>query len=120
MNEYESIRRLLAEYCQRCDDERFDEWAELFIEDGAFIVFGQTHRGRAALAKFIASAPVGKHLCFNSIIDISGSAARCASDFVFIKPDRSLSSIGRYSDLLVKQGERWLFAERSVAFFGKS
>ena len=117
MSEYESIRRLLAEYCQRCDDERFEEWAKLFIEDGAFMAFGQTHRGRAALEKFIASAPVGKHLCFNSIIDITGSSASCASDFVFIKRDRSLSSIGRYNDLLVKEGERWLFAERAVDFF---
>ena len=117
MSEYESIRRLLAEYCHSCDDERFDDWAKLFTPDGTFTAFGRTHRGHAALEKFIASTPVGKHMCFNAIIDISGSSARCACDFLFIKRDRVIMSAGRYNDRLVKQGESWLFAERSVDFF---
>lgn len=117
MSEYEAIRRLLAEYCQLCDDEHFAAWAQLFTADGTFTAFGRTHRGHAALEKFIASTPVGKHLCFNAIIDIDADSARCACDFLFIRRDRSIQSAGRYIDRLVREGGSWRFAERSVDFF---
>ncbi|MCH2173778.1 nuclear transport factor 2 family protein [Myxococcota bacterium] len=114
MSEFEAIRRLLAEYCQLCDDGQFDKWAGLFTSDGSFTAFGRTHTGRPALAEFIASAPLGKHLCFNAVIDLDGNKARCVSDFMFYKRNRELGSVGRYVDELVCEEEAWRFVSRSV------
>src|SRR5215469_18725669 len=45
-----AIREVLAEYCSRLDDSRFDEMATLFTEDGTWdTAFGKA-TGRAAIA----------------------------------------------------------------------
>ncbi len=119
VNDYERIRRLLAEYCHLCDDARFQEWAELFVPGGSFTAFGRTHKGHEALASFIASAPLGKHLCFNAVIDTKEDEATCVSDFVFFNRARELSSVGRYVDVLTRNASDWCFVSRSVEMMPK-
>lgn len=123
----EGIRRTLALYCQLCDDGRFDEWADLYVEDAEFHVMGTTHRGRAAIKAFIEKGQPperrGKHLCANPLIDLDegGATARAVTDYVFVAragTGLAITSAGRYHDRLVLDGGRWRFARREIVFLG--
>lgn len=129
----EAIRRTIAQYCHFCDDGRFDEWADLFTTDARFTVMGSTHEGRNAVKAFIEQGQPperrGKHVCFNSVIDVDagGSEARAWTDYVFVSRRgeggfalANPTSAGRYHDRLVRdQGDgRWRFAERRIVFLG--
>jgi uncharacterized protein (TIGR02246 family) len=125
----EAIRRLLAEYCQLCDDGRLDDWAELYTEDATFSVMGRTYRGRAELKTFMAQAQPpdrrGKHVAINPLIDVApdGSAATAATDYVFVgrgADGLAITSAGRYHDRLVREPDRWRFAERRIVFMGEA
>jgi len=64
----------------------------------------------------------GKHLCVNSIIDVSGDTASVSSDFLKVNPiaDGSgatgygIGTMGRYEDHFVRQGGEWKIAKRKV------
>ena len=123
MSDEDAIRRTIAQYCQLCDDGRFDEWADLYTDDASVSVMGKTYTGRADVKAFIekGQAPErrGKHLCFNSIIDIDGDSARAITDYVFIDKQHAITSAGRYHDRLIRQPDRWRFAERRILFMGE-
>ena len=123
VSDEDAIRRTIAQYCQLCDDGRFDEWADLYTDDATFSVMGKTYTGRADVKAFIekGQAPErrGKHLCFNSIIDIDGDSARAITDYVFIDKQHAITSAGRYHDRLIRQPDRWRFAERRILFWGE-
>ena len=96
MTDQECIRRVLAEFIQLRDDKRFAEWVELFTEDGTF-EYGSHHLvGRSAIRENVQALlrnDRGKHLCVNSIIDVSGDTASVSSDF--LKVIRSTMGPGR-------------------------
>lgn len=123
MSDEDAIRRTIAQYCQLCDEGRFDEWADLYVEDATFSVMGRTYIGRADVQAFIEQGQPperrGKHLCFNSVIDIDGDSARVITDYVFIDKQRVITSAGRYHDRLIRQPDRWRFAERRIVFMGE-
>jgi 3-phenylpropionate/cinnamic acid dioxygenase small subunit len=118
----EGIRRTIAEYAHLCDDGRFDEWAALYTEDCRFHVMGKTYEGRAATKSFIEKGQPpdrrGKHICFNSVIDLEGDRARAVTDYIFIDRQKAVTSAGRYHDVLVRDPDRWRFAERRIVFLG--
>jgi hypothetical protein len=116
-----SIQRTLAAYCQLCDDGEFRRLAEQFAPDGSFCFAGDTARGHDALEKWFERAqPVsrrGKHITANAIIDVEGDRARVVSDFVFVRVvDGAISAdlAGRYRDVFVRIGHRWLIEQRKV------
>ena len=125
MTEQELIRRVLAEFIQLRDDKRFAEWVDLFTEDATF-EYGSHHLvGRSAIRENVEALlrnDRGKHLCMNSIIDISGDTASVSSDFVKVNPieDGSgatgygIGTMGRYEDNFVRQGGEWKIAKRKV------
>lgn len=125
----EAIRRLLALYCQLCDDGRFEEWAELFTAEATFTVMGTTHTGRAGLQQFMAEAQPaearGKHVAVNPLIEVDGNRARAWTDYVFVgrvgEGDRlGVTSSGRYHDDLVRDDDgRWRIAARRIVFLGE-
>jgi 3-phenylpropionate/cinnamic acid dioxygenase small subunit len=124
-----SIRRLLALYCQLCDDGRFAEWAELFTEDATFTVMGQTHTGRAELQAFMATAQPpearGKHCTFEPVIELSGDEGRAWTDYVFVgrvgqQGRLGVTSAGRYHDHLRCEDGVWRFAAREIVFLGEA
>ena len=123
----EAIRRLMAIYAQLLDSKRIAEWAELFTEDAVFSVWGQTWRGRDAIAAGIGGmqpeAP-GKHVILTPVIDLVGpgralvwtdlsafSSASvpsrgAASAGIAAPGEISIATIGRYHDEVVEQGGR--------------
>ena len=122
MTDEEAIRRTIAQYAHFCDDGRFDEWANLFTDDASFSVLGETHEGREAAKTWIARYQTpelrGKHVCVNSVIDISGDEARSWTDFLWVDRSKAIGSVGRYHDRLVRHPDRWRFRERRIVFLG--
>ena len=121
----DGIRRTLAQYCQFCDDGRFDDFADIFVKDAVFRVMDQTHEGRDQIKAFIEKAMPperrGRHVCANSVIEVIGDEARVYTDYVFVgraAEGFAITSVGRYHDRLVKEPDRWRFAERRMVFMG--
>jgi 3-phenylpropionate/cinnamic acid dioxygenase small subunit len=120
----EKVRRTLAEFCHFTDAGDFDRWVGLFTGDGAFCMFGQSHTGHSALRAFIEDDQPphrrGLHLTTDSVIRFDGDMARVSSNFVFLAAgDTAIVAAagGQYHDVLVPQGDRWLFREREVVLF---
>jgi 3-phenylpropionate/cinnamic acid dioxygenase small subunit len=126
MSDEDAIRRTIAQYCHLCDDGRFDEWADLYTDDATFSVMGRTYAGRADVKAFIEKGQSpdkrGKHICFNTVIDVDADAesASAVTDYIFLDRNRAITSAGRYHDRLVRQSDRWRFAERRIVFLGEA
>jgi 3-phenylpropionate/cinnamic acid dioxygenase small subunit len=123
MSDEDGIRRTIAQYAHFCDDGRFDEWADLYTDDAEFTVMGRTYRGRDEVKGFIVKGQPperrGKHICFNTVIDVDGDTARAWTDYIFIDQQKTVTSAGRYHDVLVRQPDRWRFAQRRIVFMGE-
>jgi 3-phenylpropionate/cinnamic acid dioxygenase small subunit len=123
----DGIRRLLARYCQLCDDGRFDEWGQLFTETATFSVLGTVHEGRAAAVTFITAAQGpearGKHLISEPCIDLDGDRATVRTDYAFVARGRDgslgITSTGRYVDQVERAADGWRFASRRIVFLGE-
>jgi hypothetical protein len=124
MSDKEAISDVLARFIQLRDDKRFDEWVALFTEDGTFQYGPHTLVGRSAIADHVGTLLAndrGKHLCLNSIIEISCDRAAVSSDFVKIDPTEPpeppsfhVRTMGRYDDQFVREGDAWKIAVRRV------
>jgi 3-phenylpropionate/cinnamic acid dioxygenase small subunit len=125
-DDHEAIRNLLVDYCQLCDDGRFDEWGQLFTDDATFTVMGTTHTGRGDVQAFITAAQPpearGRHLISQPRLTIDGDSAEARTDYAFVgRTDRgrlAVTSSGRYLDRFVRDGGRWRFASREIVFLG--
>lgn len=125
MSDEERIRRVLAEFIQLRDDKRFAEWVHLFTEDATF-EYGSHHLvGRTAILENVEALlrhDKGKHLCVNSIIDVSGGSASVTSDFLKVNPIEDgngasgygIGTTGRYEDHFVRRAGEWKIATRRV------
>jgi 3-phenylpropionate/cinnamic acid dioxygenase small subunit len=125
MTDEECIRQVLARFIQLRDDKQFEDWVQLFTEEGTFRYGATTLVGRAdirANVEALLRDDRGKHLCLNSIIELSGDAAQVSSDFVKINPSDDQSGtfeivvMGRYRDEFVRRGGTWEIASRQVTF----
>lgn len=126
MNHEARIRQALAAFIQLRDDKRFVEWTELFTEDGTFEYLSHVLVGRTAIGENVEALlreDRGKHLCANSVIDVSedGMSAEVRSDFVKLDPaDGDGSSryeigvMGRYHDHFVRDEGAWRIEKRRV------
>jgi 3-phenylpropionate/cinnamic acid dioxygenase small subunit len=123
MSDEEDIRTTVAQYAHLCDDGRFDDWADLFAPDASVSIMGQTHQGREAVKESIMQAQPperrGKHLCVNSAIEVEGDEAWVITDYIFIDKQLVITHAGRYHDRLVRNRDRWRFAERRVVLMGE-
>jgi len=128
MNDYQAIRRFIALYGQLMDSRRFDDWADLFMPDAIFRVWGHCHEGRDAIQREICGmqpeAP-GKHVVLQPVIDlIDARQALCWTDLSALASGErgfAIATIGRYHDRLVKDPTDglWRFAERTLVMAGE-
>ena len=116
-----AILRVLAAYCQLCDDGDFAELVEQFTPDGVIAFGDDIATGREELrAWFERRQPPerrGKHLTLNPIVELAGRRARVASDFVFLRivdgvPTPAIA--GRYRDEFRREGDRWCIERRDI------
>ena len=125
----EAIRELMAEYCFRLDDGRYDEMAALFTENGTWdTAFGKA-TGREAIAELARSIraragavrPRAAHLVTNIVIALDGAVrAEVRSNWVVMQNSPQgpkIGSGGAYADRIVQQNGRWLFDYRKIDRF---
>ena len=122
----DGIRRTIAQYCQLCDDGRFDEWIALFTADARFHVMGKTTVGRDAIKAFIEVGQT-RRACgaatrpSQSVIDVGDDcrSAKAWTDFCFVDKAHTITTVGRYHDEMVLGTDgRWRFALREIVFLG--
>jgi SnoaL-like domain len=124
----DAIRELMAEYCFRLDDGRYEEMAALFTEDGTWdTAFGKA-TGWVAIAELArdirasagAERPRAAHLVTNIIIALDGAEAEVRSNWVVMQNSPQgpkVGSGGAYADRIVRQDGRWLFRYRKIDRF---
>lgn len=124
LEDVHEIGQLRARYCQYLDDGRWDELAELFTEDGAFVGLS-TARGRPELRTFFAGLQEGAltawwHFSANETVTVEGDTAY-GETWLYqpcVVDGRPHVAAGRYADRIARRPDgRWLFEERRVTFF---
>jgi hypothetical protein len=123
----ECIRDTIAAYTHSGDRGRIADLAALFCADGVLeVAGGQTARGPAAIEAML-SGVVGRprsgggppvrmirhHVSNVRITDYTPERANAVSYFLVLT-DTGVDHWGRYRDVLVPRGDRWLFAHRVV------
>jgi 3-phenylpropionate/cinnamic acid dioxygenase small subunit len=119
-----SILSTYSRYAQAMADRRFDDWADQFTEDARFINGAKVFEGRQELQAFITrrwqDERPAKNIWCNPLIEIKGDRASAKVDYLVVgypgpeSPNLVVQSMGRYDDVLAKQGDRWLIHERRV------
>jgi len=122
MTDEEGVRRTMALFCQYLDERRFAEFSDLFSADG---VFGRA-TGPAAILEMMSGGGLArrpelfrKHLCGNIVIEVHDAQAEATSDLVLFERDGEQPwqlRFGSYHDVLVRQGEAWLFLNRQLTW----
>ncbi|MCK9875336.1 nuclear transport factor 2 family protein [Frankia sp. Ag45/Mut15] len=122
-----AIRDTLVRYCHLLDDGKLDELLALFTPDAVF-AFGAEHQGTAALAAFFEKSQGtaeqrGRHVTVNTLVEIDGDGAVAVSDFLYFglgSPAPEPRLIGRYTDTLSRNGNRWRIARRDAVLASRS
>ena len=128
LEEKDAIREVLAEYCFRLDDGRYDDMAALFTADGTWdTAFGKaTGRGAiAALARDLRvragpDRPRAVHLVTNIVIALDGARAEVRSNWTVVQNGAEgpkIGSGGGYRDEMVKEDGAWRFRYRRIDRF---
>lgn len=122
----DAIRELLAEYCFRLDECRFDELGALFTETAEWgpkriPTKARGPRAIAELARSIVPAPgegpARRHLTTNVVIRLAGDEARVKSNFIMVRESEAgplLAIAGTYEDHVVRTAEGWRFQAREI------
>lgn len=110
----QAIQNLLADYCLTADECRFEDWADLFGEDGEMYAFRRSWTGKDVLVGFLSNAPEGVHLNGLPKVDLDGDRADVVSNFVFFTHDQVVGSMGIYRDEVVRTGDGWRFKRRAI------
>ena len=117
------IGQLRARYCHLLDEQRWDEFVDLFTEDGSFKGLAEVEGREALLAFFGKTVPtLGEgfwHFCTNGTVDLAGDTAtgRISMEYLSVKDGVSYVSAGHYDDVLVRVGGRWKFRSRAITFY---
>ena len=126
-NDVELIRRTLYEFSLALDARRFDEWVQLFTEDGEFAGRTGVRRGRQEILANISDGELAKdpqlcrmHTIHNPLIDIAQDGRSATSFCYLVQFDQRGDGpveirLATYTDRLVKQDGRWLFSSRKIA-----
>jgi len=116
MTDQDDIRDLIASYALALDAGDTDDCAQLFTEDGEFVVYGATRSGRDAVRAMFAQAPRGMHLTGVSKIDVTGDTATARAQVLFVNATTHGKRLALYDDDLVRVGGQWRFRRRRCQF----
>ncbi|QGK70998.1 SgcJ/EcaC family oxidoreductase [Allosaccharopolyspora coralli] len=124
LEDIHEIGQLRAKYCQYLDDGRWDELADLFTEDGAFVGLS-TAQGREQLREFFPRLQHGPltawwHFSSNETVTVDGDDAQ-GETWLYqpcVVDGEPHVAAGRYTDVMRRESDgRWRFVERCVSFF---
>ncbi len=133
------IQQLQTRYVQVIDDDRMEEWPQLFTTDGRYtITTRENHRARLPLALYSCEGHgmlqdrvtgyrrinVYEPQCYRhqiSALEVEADSTRgwrCRSNFLVVRTlqrgDMSVFATGCYVDRIVDEGDVLKFAERLV------
>jgi hypothetical protein len=110
-----AVTQLHADYARHVDSHDGVAFADLFGDGGVLDFAGREITGRDALAAFVARAPNGVHLPgVPSIQPAPDGGVAAVSAFVFVNAATGQLVAGRYTDRLVWQDDRLVFARRHI------
>jgi ketosteroid isomerase-like protein len=126
-----AVQQVLARYCALVDDGQADELGEIFAPDAVMTIAGMAsslvrREGVTAIIEFIQERQKpewrGKHILSIPRIECSGPEASAECDVLFVNRSASdgglsVATTGRYSDVLRRQGDRWMITERSIVMY---
>lgn len=122
LEDIHEIGQLRARYSQALDDGRWEDLADTFTEDGAFIGLS-TARGRAEMLEFfpqLNSSTVTSwwHFSSNETVALDGDSATGTTWLLqpCVVEGESQIAAGRYEDTMVRTAHGWRFQERRVSF----
>ncbi|WP_432790450.1 nuclear transport factor 2 family protein [Brevibacterium sp. K11IcPPYGO002] len=123
LEDIHEIGQLRARYCQALDDGRWEDLADTFTDDGAFVGLS-TARGRAEMLEFfpqLNSSTVTSwwHFSSNETVELDGDSATGTTWLLqpCVVDGESQIAAGRYEDTMVRTAHGWRFQERRVSFF---
>jgi hypothetical protein len=120
----EGVRAAIAAYTLALDDGRTDDVVASFCAEGLCDIPGLgRHQGHAdlreAYGRWEPTRPQ-RHLVLNTLVtDWDQNEAKATSDFVFLLKGEAgwaVQLVGRYHDVLHRQGEAWRFHSRQAEF----
>jgi ketosteroid isomerase-like protein len=118
-----AIRALNDSYCDAVFRRDAKDWGANWAEDARWELMGQTVTGKAAIVAMWSGAMAGfSFVAFFAQIGalrIEGDRAegRVYTHELLEHGDGSLSRpVGRYDDVYIRHGDRWLFLERRYTF----
>jgi hypothetical protein len=127
LEDREAIRLVLRDYGRLLDERHFDEFGQLFAQDGEYVSAGTTTRGPAAIADSLRRIMTGNslglaepnfHVLFNERIELHGDQAEATSQSFFVAPGADgapqLIMMASYDDRFVRTPNGWRFARRVV------
>jgi hypothetical protein len=116
------VMALFADYAGLLDRNRDPgAWAELFGQDGIFIVRGRELTGHEALREFATNSVPGVHV--SAVPHLRGRAdggLDATSSFIFMNVATNDLRSGYYLDHLAWQGDRLVFARREIAIMAQT
>lgn len=131
LEDLEEIRLLFESYAHHLDRGQFDEYAELFAQDGQMRLGPVRADGRSNIAEaartgfgggegaersFREGGLGGLHIISSPRIDLDGDRATADVMWTVIVRDAEqnpyVQSCGHHSDELVREDGRWRFAKR--------
>ena len=126
LEDREAIRLVLRDYGRLLDERRFDEFGQLFADNGEYVA-GPPMRGPKAIAEGLRRTFAGNslglaepnfHVLFNERITLAGAKAVSTSQSFFVAPGVDgaprVVLMASYEDELVKTAAGWRFAKRVV------
>jgi len=125
----ERVRDTVAAYTHAGDRARLDDLAACFTEDGVLEIKGQrSAQGREAIVRMLGQNAVGdgvdrrsggrffiRHFVTNLRFDRITPERIESSAYFLVFTGAGPDHWGRYRDVLVPEGDRWLFAHRIAA-----
>jgi len=127
LSDREQIRTLLLNYGRYLDARQLEDYANLFVEEGAWEGGFGVAEGRAAILAMMQEAfgssgevpeNPGFHVMTNMIVDTDGDTATAWSRWTFFMKGADgqavVGSAGRYEDTLVRRDGEWKFLRRKT------
>lgn len=120
MDDYEAIRRLLADYCLATDSGDTERWIGCFADEvvwegGAFGHFEGKEAARAYHRQAGEASKNFRHVTANSSIDLDGERATVrsyAQVYDISGGTPKIVFLGIYDDRLCKRDDRWQIMTR--------
>jgi lactoylglutathione lyase len=125
----QACARLALDYSFLADGARMDEWSQLFADDGEMHLFGQVHKGPAAIRAAVGAGAqpgaVTAHAVTNHRIDVLGPDEAEGAAYVIVfagqkkdgappaAPRISPMIVGVYHDRYRRTEKGWKFARRA-------